>query len=52
MTTLTFYLEGDHENLDWVRTRIDGAIHEVIDEAVEEGRIPEGSVGIDWEYED
>lgn len=51
MPTLTFYIEGEHSDLEWVRTRIDGAIHEIIDEAEDENRL-DGSLGVDWEYDD
>lgn len=39
MSKIIFTIEGDHSDLEWVRTRIDGAILDHIEEAKEEGRI-------------
>lgn len=52
MTALVFTIEGDASDLDWLRTRIEGAIHEVIDEDVDDGRLAEGLVQVSWTWDD
>lgn len=52
MATLVFTLDGEPADLEWVRTRVDGAIQEVIDEAVDEGRLVEEAVDLSWDWGD
>jgi hypothetical protein len=52
MATLMFTLDGESADLEWIRTRVDVAIQEVIDEAVDEGRIEEGAVNLNSERGD
>lgn len=48
---LSFILEGDRDDLDWLLSRIDGAIADVIAEATEEGRL-DGDVEAYTEWDD
>lgn len=52
MASLTFTLDGDLSDLDWLRSRIHGAILEIVDEQVEDGRIAEDTVEVSWEFGD
>lgn len=51
MAKLIFTVEGKPEDLDWVRTRIDGAIDEILEDSKEDGRISEATE-YGWELED
>lgn len=52
MASLVFTLDGSHEDLDWVRTRVHGVIVDEIEEQVEDGRIGEGAIEVSWEWND
>lgn len=49
---LVYTLVGEHEDLEWLRTRIDGAILDEIAIAEEEERIERDTVGYGWEFDD
>lgn len=51
MTKLVFTLEGDHSDLDWVRSRIDGMIQDELAEAEEDKRF-DSPVEYGWEFDD
>jgi hypothetical protein len=51
MPTLIFTLEGSSDDLDRLRTRVDGAIHDAVDEATDDGDIEEDAVDISWSWD-
>lgn len=49
MAKLVFVLEGEHSDLEWVRTKIDGSILDILDE--NQDRLDE-TIDYGWEYDD
>ena len=52
MPALVFTIEGDISDLDWLRTRIEGAIQDLVDENVDDGGLAEGAVEVGWTWDD